>query len=234
MFSLFPKDPPFIFCYSQFSSIINLNVGGRHVTTSLSTLKKEPHSHLAAMFSGHGPVSMDSEGRYFIDVDPDVFSHILNYLRVNLLPPADKALAVYKFAIQLGLTSLSEKLSSYAQVNGENMLTKHRYYEDVYSQVSSQIIHYDTFFFVLRYQPQHMYSQSTFGSALNNNYFENQNEHRIEECPLCSKRQCLQIDVWSDINESAMAMLVQTKLRQNGYITKIRKHKNAVHLLVDG
>ena len=148
--------------YSQFPSIVNLNVGGRHFTTSLSTLTKEPGSLLEAMFRGDKPISMDQDGRYFIDADPDVFTHILNYLRVDLLPPADKALSVYKHALQFGLDSLATKLDSYAQINGETTLLKNKAqypdYGTILSQLLTQLIYCDTFTFQLP-KPPTLYSK---------------------------------------------------------------------------
>ena len=37
---------------AHFSSTVELNVGGQHFTTSVQTLRKDPNSMLAAMFSG--------------------------------------------------------------------------------------------------------------------------------------------------------------------------------------
>lgn len=79
----------------QFPSIINLNVGGTHFTTRLSTLLSRSESMLCAMFSGSCPIDRDSDGRYFIDRDGKYFSYILNYLRdpinfvisVETIPP---------------------------------------------------------------------------------------------------------------------------------------------------
>ncbi|XP_048255260.1 FH protein interacting protein FIP2-like [Haliotis rufescens] len=73
------------------SQVVDLNVGGRHLTTSLSTLAKYPDSMLAAMLSGRHPVAKDKDGRYFIDVDGDVFVHILNFLRFGKMPPPERA-----------------------------------------------------------------------------------------------------------------------------------------------
>lgn len=67
---------------------ITLNVGGKHFTTSRSTLlAKEPMSMLARMFADDNnvylmtPSATDSVGAYLIDRSPEYFEPILNYLR---------------------------------------------------------------------------------------------------------------------------------------------------------
>jgi len=61
--------------------IIDINVGGKHFTTSRSTLCSIKGSLLEAMFSGRWDIQKDKKGRYFIDRDPTYFEKILNYLR---------------------------------------------------------------------------------------------------------------------------------------------------------
>ncbi|CAK1594511.1 unnamed protein product [Parnassius mnemosyne] len=70
------------------SDWITLNVGGRHFTTSRSTLlTKEPLSMLARMFADDNnmylmtPSATDTTGAYLIDRSPEYFEPILNYLR---------------------------------------------------------------------------------------------------------------------------------------------------------
>ena len=65
----------------DFPSIVKLNIGGQHFTTSLQTLKKDPNSMLAAMFSGRHELETTEDGSYFIDRDGTHFRFILNYLR---------------------------------------------------------------------------------------------------------------------------------------------------------
>ena len=64
-----------------FPSIVKLNVGGQHFTTSLQTLTRDPNSMLAAMFSGRHEVQTTEDGSFFIDRDGTYFRFILNYLR---------------------------------------------------------------------------------------------------------------------------------------------------------
>lgn len=70
------------------SDWITLNVGGKHFTTSRSTLlAKEPLSMLARMFADDNnmylmnPSATDEAGAYLIDRSPEYFEPILNYLR---------------------------------------------------------------------------------------------------------------------------------------------------------
>ena len=60
---------------------IKLDVGGSTFTTSLHTLKRDPDSMLAAMFSGRHELQKESDGSYFVDRDGTHFRHILNFLR---------------------------------------------------------------------------------------------------------------------------------------------------------
>ncbi|KAL1918600.1 uncharacterized protein VTP21DRAFT_2622 [Calcarisporiella thermophila] len=66
---------------------IKLNVGGLLFETSLTTLKRDPNSMLAAMFSGRHSLKPDPDGSYFIDRDGTHFRLILNYLRDFRMPP---------------------------------------------------------------------------------------------------------------------------------------------------
>ena len=72
---------------------VNLNVGGRHFTTSVQTLTKDPDSMLAAMFSGRFELKPCEDGAFFIDRDGTHFRYILNYLRTGKLNlPKDKTI----------------------------------------------------------------------------------------------------------------------------------------------
>jgi len=65
----------------HFSSTVKLNVGGQHFTTSVQTLRKDPNSMLAVMFSGKFDIKPSEDGTFFIDRDGTYFRFILNYLR---------------------------------------------------------------------------------------------------------------------------------------------------------
>ena len=64
---------------------ITLNVGGRHFTTTRSTLtRKEPDSMLGRMFAADSrvaPSPRDSTGAYLIDRSPEYFEPIIGWLR---------------------------------------------------------------------------------------------------------------------------------------------------------
>ena len=79
---------------SRIPSIVKLNVGGSHFTTSLQTLTRDPNSMLAAMFSGRHEVETTEDGSFFIDRDGTYFRFILNYLRNGelILPEGAKFL----------------------------------------------------------------------------------------------------------------------------------------------
>ena len=67
--------------------IIRLNVGGRLLTTTRTTLTKYQGSMLERMFSAENPLPPARlvDGAYFIDADPDVFNSILTWLRHEVL-----------------------------------------------------------------------------------------------------------------------------------------------------
>ena len=71
--------------------MIKLDVGGTFYTTLLSTLRKDPTSMLAAMFSGRHVINKTEEGRFFIDRDGSSFKYILQYLRDGKTPPSSEA-----------------------------------------------------------------------------------------------------------------------------------------------
>ncbi|KAL2043480.1 hypothetical protein N7G274_003787 [Stereocaulon virgatum] len=64
---------------------INLQVGERCFTTLASTLS-EGSSFFASLLSGRWEDSQSADGSFFIDADPDLFAHILRYLRRGVLP----------------------------------------------------------------------------------------------------------------------------------------------------
>ena len=78
--------------------IINLNVGGRFYTTSISTLTKYPDSMLGRMFEGDLPSAKDAQGNVVIDRDGELFRYVLTFLRSSklILPENFKELALLK------------------------------------------------------------------------------------------------------------------------------------------
>ena len=77
-------------------SIINLNVGGKIYTTSISTLTKYPDSMLGRMFGGDLPSAKDAQGNVVIDRDGELFRYVLTFLRSSklILPENFKELSL--------------------------------------------------------------------------------------------------------------------------------------------
>lgn len=71
------------------SELVELNVGGVHYTTTLSTLTQEKSSLLNEIFSNKDTLLKDAKGRYFLDRDGVLFRFILDYLRDKQLSLPD-------------------------------------------------------------------------------------------------------------------------------------------------
>jgi len=72
--------------------IVILNVGGTKYTTSLSTLMSST-SIFSSMFGGRFSMQHSDDGSFWIDRDPILFNHILNYLRTaNIFVPDEEHL----------------------------------------------------------------------------------------------------------------------------------------------
>jgi hypothetical protein len=61
-------------------NIITLDVGGRKFKTRVSTLTSTSR-FFSAFFSGRWSSALQSDGSYFVDADPDVFKHLLSFMR---------------------------------------------------------------------------------------------------------------------------------------------------------
>ncbi|PVH92029.1 hypothetical protein DM02DRAFT_701826 [Periconia macrospinosa] len=59
---------------------IILDIGGRKFKTLLSTLRSES-GYFEALFSERWDHKPDAEESYFIDADPEIFEHLLRYMR---------------------------------------------------------------------------------------------------------------------------------------------------------
>nr|XP_002130618.1 BTB/POZ domain-containing protein KCTD7-like [Ciona intestinalis] len=101
--------------------ILELNVGGYHFTTTLSTLQKYPGSMLSAMFSGRHSVAMDKNGSYFIDRDGSNFHHVLNFLRQSEMPPLSECIKVYHEAQFYNVHPFIEALELLKPIAGEKI-----------------------------------------------------------------------------------------------------------------
>lgn len=92
---------------------IKLDVGGKHFSTSLTTLTSVPDSMLSAMFSGRFPLDKDSDQNYFIDRNGEIFGWILDWLRDKSLPhhiTRQHQLQLINEAGYYGLTKLETEL----------------------------------------------------------------------------------------------------------------------------
>ena len=80
--------------------IINLNVGGKKMTTKRSTLCQVEGSLLTSMFSGRWEDSLarDEDGRIFFDFNPQYFVYILDYLRARTIATAENPAPLPKVA----------------------------------------------------------------------------------------------------------------------------------------
>lgn len=67
------------------NDVLELNVGGQHVSTTRAVLCSAEGSLLAGMFSGNFDAGLkrDKDGRIFLDVDPPLFNRILLHLRLR-------------------------------------------------------------------------------------------------------------------------------------------------------
>lgn len=98
--------------HEQFPSILHLNVGGKHFSTRLDTVRRH-EGMLDSMFSGRFKVDRDGRGRYFIDRDGTYFRHILNFLRDGTVPSPSVAPVeeLYREALFYRLDDLAAELS---------------------------------------------------------------------------------------------------------------------------
>jgi hypothetical protein len=63
------------------SKKVKIDVGGRIFCTTLHTLTQIPDCYFGTTFNDRWELELDDDGTFFIDRDPIVFSHILNFLR---------------------------------------------------------------------------------------------------------------------------------------------------------
>ena len=96
-----------------FEPIVELNVGGTLIATSLKKLTSFPDSTLGQMFSGRHDLPKDKNGAYFIDRDPRPFLVGLNFLRsptkYNTVAIMDKELKML-VEIEADLFGLKEEM----------------------------------------------------------------------------------------------------------------------------
>ena len=103
----------------HFGENVKIDVGGRIFKTSLKTLRREPESFLALMFSEKFNLKKDDSGSFFIERDGTFFHHILNYLRngkiaENVIEECGQQMQ--EEAEFYGLSGLKEKIINYKDV----------------------------------------------------------------------------------------------------------------------
>lgn len=81
---------------------ISLQVGERYFVTLKSTLE-EKSSFFRALLAEEWRGSRSPDGSYFVDADPDLFVHILRYLRRGVFPLFYKATDGFDFALYRAL-----------------------------------------------------------------------------------------------------------------------------------
>lgn len=127
----------------SFPDVVELNVGGRHFTTSLLTLTKCKDTMLGAMFSGKYQAIKDQDGRYFIDADGDNFVYVLNYLRYGELPPPNLVTTIYREAVYFGLHGMVEQLelspSLLAQIHRDSYRAQFTGYHKIINAILDRI-----------------------------------------------------------------------------------------------
>ncbi|KAF1935268.1 hypothetical protein EJ02DRAFT_507148 [Clathrospora elynae] len=64
----------------SYPKVLTLNVGGREFKTSLDTLCAES-GFFAAQFSDRWTWAPETDGSYFLDADPNLFEHLLRFMR---------------------------------------------------------------------------------------------------------------------------------------------------------
>ena len=112
-----------------FEPIIELNVGGTCLSTTLKTLTSIPGSTLGKMFSGRHELPKDQNGAYFLDRSPPAFAEILDFLRspTQYHPPTTDENLMVATALEaefLGIKSTIWAPSSYT-FNGVDIAVRY-------------------------------------------------------------------------------------------------------------
>lgn len=110
--------------------VISLNIGGKNMAASRSTLCQVEGSLLASMFSGRWEdrLKKDKQGNVFLDFNPDCFKLILNYLRAKKIetprsqakkpkPPEEETSNYWNLVEYLGLREELQSGESYDKVD---------------------------------------------------------------------------------------------------------------------
>ncbi|EXJ73552.1 uncharacterized protein A1O5_03313, partial [Cladophialophora psammophila CBS 110553] len=85
------------------TKIINLNVGGRIFTTLISTLTSQSTFFTALLLDRWESEDCLVDGNLFVDANPDLFQHILDYLRRSIPPVFWTRVNGFDFALYAAL-----------------------------------------------------------------------------------------------------------------------------------
>lgn len=106
--------------------VISLQVGERRFVTLKSTLV-EKSSFFRALLAEEWRGSRSPDGSYFVDADPDLFVHILRYLRRGVFPLFYKATHGFDF----GLYQALQEEASYFGIEDLHIWIRDRKYAQV-------------------------------------------------------------------------------------------------------
>lgn len=115
-------------CDDNQYTIIELNVGGVHYTTTLQTLIKEPNSKLSELFNCENQKNIvrDAKGRIFLDRDGVLFRYILDYLRddgISLPEGFREKYRLLKEAEHYKLSGMIKNMNAVAEANQTGCIT---------------------------------------------------------------------------------------------------------------
>lgn len=85
-----------------------LQVGEQRFLTSRDTLSRS--DHLNAIASGRWDSNKQADGSYFIDVDPEIFKHILRFLRHGVYPLCYDKAKGHNYATYAAIQKLADYL----------------------------------------------------------------------------------------------------------------------------
>jgi hypothetical protein len=102
----------------EHDQIIHLNVGGQLFSTSKTTLTWIRDTFFTSLLSGRIATVEDDRGAKFIDRDPELFRHILNYLRTKQIDLNGVSLPLLRHEAQFyGITPLVKRLTLCEEMN---------------------------------------------------------------------------------------------------------------------
>ncbi|KAL8785780.1 MAG: hypothetical protein Q9213_003158 [Squamulea squamosa] len=117
------------------SEPIVIQVGEQRFYTSSDSLSRS--DHLNAMISCRWDSNKQPDGSYFIDADPEVFKHVLQYLRLGVYPLCYDKAKGHDFAMYASIQKLANYLIIPKLVE---WLSQRQYLEAVTVRTSGQVV----------------------------------------------------------------------------------------------